>query len=106
MKTNTKINTEMIEIWDKAIRKAFETNDYCELRLYTCQAQIIITDTGIFLRSYKTLVAFYDMRTNTIYDMLRYVYGYTSTSTQHIAKFRNWLREHLYRVDSELRYYP
>ena len=28
-----------------------------------------------------------DVRTDTLYDFLRYVYGYTSTSAQHIAKF-------------------
>ena len=28
-----------------------------------------------------------DVRTDTLYDFLRYVYGYTSTSAQHISKF-------------------
>ena len=47
------------------------------------------------LRSYKTLVcvAVYDSdrRRLIIYDVLRWTYGYTATSAQHIAKFRRML---------------
>lgn len=39
------------------------------------------------LRSYRTVVAVIDYATDTLYDFLRYVYGYTSTSAQHISKF-------------------
>ena len=39
------------------------------------------------LRSYNTIVAAIDVSNDTLYDFLRYVYGYTSTSAQHIAKF-------------------
>lgn len=39
------------------------------------------------LRSYRTIVAAIDVRTDTLYDFLRYVYGYTATSVQHISKF-------------------
>ena len=39
------------------------------------------------LCSYCTIVAIIDTRTNTLYDFLRYVYGFTSTSAQHISKF-------------------
>ena len=39
------------------------------------------------LCSYCTIVAVIDTRTNTLYDFLRYVYGYTATSAQHISKF-------------------
>ena len=42
------------------------------------------------LRSYSTIVAFVDTRTNTMYNVLRYVYGYTATSAQHIAKFHRY----------------
>jgi len=58
-------------------------------RLRTCQASVIIFDDYFLLRSYNTLVAFIDRKTDTLYDVLRYVYGYTSTSAQHIAKFRH-----------------
>ena len=63
-------------------------------------------DTGeilyAVLTSYNTVVAIIDYETNTLYDFLRYVYGYTSTSAQHISKFA-----HDYGYPSTtLRYYP
>ena len=63
-------------------------------KLRSCSAEvapIIDAETGellyYVLRSYRTIVAAIDVRTDTLYDFLRYVYGYTSTSAQHIAKF-------------------
>ena len=63
-------------------------------RLRSCSAEVapvIDAETGellyYVLRSYNTIVAAIDVRTDTLYDFLRYVYGYTSTSAQHIAKF-------------------
>lgn len=57
------------------------------VRLRTCTARV--TDYGYYkvLMSYGTIVAFIDTRTDTLYDILRKVYGYTSTSAQHIFKF-------------------
>lgn len=72
------------------------TNNYALnwRRLRSCSAEvapIIDYDTGELLyyalRSYNTVVAAIDVRTDTLYDFLRYVYGYTSTSAKHIAKF-------------------
>lgn len=77
-------------IWDDA-RK-----EYCEefssrvtpwRRLRSCQAFTVETDNYIYLKSYKTVIAVIDKRTDTLFDMLRGVYGYTSTSAQHISKF-------------------
>ncbi len=42
---------------------------------------------GTILRSYKTLIAFYDAQENETYDFLRYAYCFTSTSAQHFSKF-------------------
>ena len=63
-------------------------------KLRSCSAEvapIIDAETGellyYVLRSYNTIVAAIDVRTDTLYDFLRYVYGYTSTSAQHISKF-------------------
>lgn len=63
-------------------------------RLRSCSAEVapvIDAETGellyYVLRSYNTIVAAIDVRTDTLYDFLRYVYGYTATSAQHIAKF-------------------
>lgn len=58
-------------------------------RLRTCQAYVYETDHYFWLRSYGTFVAFIEKTTDTCYDILRLVYGYTATSAQHIAKFRH-----------------
>lgn len=51
----------------------------------------------VVLQSYSTVVAmaYIDEEDKRIrvHDFLRIVYGYTSTSAQHIAKFRNEMRE-------------
>lgn len=58
-------------------------------RLRTCNAKVFETPNFYILQSYGTLVAFIDRRSDTLYDVLRYVYGYTATSSQHIAKFNH-----------------
>ena len=57
-------------------------------RLHYCNACVLTTGNYHILKSYRTIVAAIDADGN-LYDFLRYVYGYTSTSAQHIAKFRN-----------------
>lgn len=59
-------------------------------RLYHCKAWIIKSDFSDFLilQSYSTIVATYEFKTNIIW-----VFGhYSNTTSQHIAKFRNWIR--------------
>ena len=56
-------------------------------RLRSCQAWTVETDNYIFLKSYETIIAVIDKATDTLYNMLRNVYGYTHTSAQHISKF-------------------
>lgn len=59
-------------------------------RLYYCKAWIIKSDFSDFLilQSYSTLVAAYEFKTNILW-----VFGhYSNTTSQHIAKFRNWIR--------------
>ena len=58
------------------------------VRLNRCHAYVRETEKYYVLISYKTLVAFIDKETRICYDILRYNYDYTNTSTQHIAKFR------------------
>lgn len=60
-----------------------------KIRLNHCQAWTQDFEGFTVLWSYKTAVAVYDKSTDTLYDILRAVYGYTATSAQHIAKFRN-----------------
>ena len=58
------------------------------VRLNRCNAYINETPKYYALISFKTLVAFIDKKNRICYDILRYDYGYTNTSAQHIAKFR------------------
>ena len=108
-----KINEKCYENLDKMHAELFsvdENNNYrykfhittSKNRLYTCQAWIYETDNYIILRSFSPFIAFIDKRTHEFYDVLRLVYGYTSTSAQHIAKFRNLCRT---RYNKEYRYY-
>ena len=68
-------------------------------RLDCCQAWWYKQEDIFFLVSYNTCVAFIDENGN-MYDILRLVYGYTTTSAKHIAKFRNQfshIPEHTWR---------
>lgn len=56
-------------------------------RLRNCQAHVYETDLYYILRSYNTVVAVINKSDMALYDFSRYVYGYTSTTSQHIAKF-------------------
>lgn len=63
--------------------------NYGNVRLRYCSASVYETPDYIVLRSYSTIVAFINKHNGELFDILRYVYGYTSTSAQHIAKFRS-----------------
>lgn len=59
-------------------------------RLYNCNAWIITPDNSDFLilQSYSTIVAAFQRTTGILW-----VFGfYSNTTTQHVAKFRNWIR--------------
>ena len=87
-----------MELWDQSIVVVSRK------RLNYCNAFILELDNDcLALTSYGTLVAVFDKKTGFFYDVLRYTYGYTSTSAQHIAKFRGMLRN---RILKEYRYYP
>lgn len=75
-------------------QKLYTFSPWKRLRHCTAETQQIFSaETGEYLgtllKSYRTLVAFYDAQQNAVYDFLRYAYGYTSTSGQHIAKFQH-----------------
>ena len=58
-------------------------------QLYYCKAWVYMPDNSdfIILRSYSTIVAAFQRTTGIIW-----VFGHYSTTTaQHVAKFRNWL---------------
>lgn len=85
------INAQVLAILTN-INRFCVTGDFKRLR--SCSAEVapaMDAETGelmyYVLRSYRTIVAAIDVSNDTLYDFLRYVYGYTSTSAQHIAKF-------------------
>lgn len=81
----TLCNQICVEVFENAMA---ELNGDCNYnRLRTCKAVVVETENYYILQSYRTTVAVIDKRTDTLYDVLRYVYGYTATSAQHISKF-------------------
>ena len=78
-----KMNEKVVDAYSQMIN---EEMHYLG-RLRTCNARVYESEHYYILESYRTIVAFLDKRTDTIYDILRLVYGYTSTSAQHIVKF-------------------
>lgn len=78
------VNTIVIGVIDN-INVDGEQTYICRLR--KCNATVWETERWYLLQSYATFVAAIDKQTGIMYDFLRYVYGYTATSAQHIAKF-------------------
>lgn len=58
-------------------------------RLRSCQAQVIETQNYYILQSYSTYVACISKGTGECADVLRKVYGYTSSSAKQIAYFKS-----------------
>ena len=82
------INTSIKDLLNKYLPDYVYAQDTVNTaKLFNCTAGIIYGDCGIWLRSYKTVIAFIPYDEKTCYDFLRYVYGYTATSAQHIRKF-------------------
>ena len=87
--------SEQFKINDEVLSSVCELSIYKEepvinkVRLNKCKAYVWETENYYLLFSYNTFVAFINKREQICYDILRLVYGYTSTSAQHIAKFRN-----------------
>lgn len=74
----------------KEVYNAIRYSDNVEwIRLRTCQSRVASIGRFYVLQSYDTIIAVIDRTTDTLYDFLRYVYGYTSTSAKHIAKFNH-----------------
>lgn len=72
----------------RELKYDIERGDVIRKRLRTCQAWVYETQNYYLLESYNTLVACIRKDNDTMCDVLRTEYGYTSTSCQHIAKFR------------------
>ena len=62
-------------------------------QLYYCKAWVFMPDNSDFLilQSYSTIVAAFQRTTGILW-----VFGfYSNTTAQHIAKFKNWIRDRL-----------
>lgn len=81
---------EVLEQYERETNRDLSELDFS--RLDYCSAGVATIGHYEVLKSYSTLVALYDSNTNTLYDVLRLVYGYTATSAKHIAKFRQMHR--------------
>ena len=80
------VNEKAMHEYEKAYKEfSAEKPDFVRLR--SCQAYVYETSNYWILQSYNTLVAVTSKDTGICYDVLRLVYGYTSTSAKHIAKF-------------------
>ena len=87
--------SEQLAINEKVLEYMQAYNDWVDSRnvfprwerLRYCAAEVAKVGNWYVLRSYNTIVAIIDTQTDTLIDFLRYVYGYTSTSAQHISKF-------------------
>lgn len=103
-----KENCEAIKIFDDAMKdfcKDFSVSDFynslwkCEEKIFSshpskplryCNAKVYESERFFLLRSYETIIAVIDRKTDTCVDVLRRTWGeYTATSAQHIAKFRH-----------------
>lgn len=101
IKEQASINQEVLDV----LKDAHLCIDYfgtsTPQKLRTCNAETRDTYGYTLLYSYGTLVAAYALDTDTVYDFLRYVYGYTATSAKHISKFIA-----LMNATHTMRYYP
>lgn len=71
-----------------------ERLNYCKADICYCDYSDFFKCYPILLRSYTTFVAVYIPTTDRLF-----VFDYYSpTASQHLAKFRVWLRIHYYRV--------
>ena len=71
----------------------------CTYPLYHCSAEVIECEHGIALRSYNTIVSWYDFNEC---ELVHFNY-YSNTTCQHMCKFDKWLREYRYAIDNVYR---
>ena len=91
MTTAEQINHNIIaiEIFNNAMNEYTASGlNYKVHNLRSCNANVIETENYFILLSYFTHIAAIEKKSNICVDVLRHEYGYTSTSAQHIAKFK------------------
>lgn len=83
-----KMNAEAISHYQAAYAEYNALHyGYKPAQLRSCSAKVYETPNYYLLRSYNTVVACIEKSTGICYDVLRHVFGFTSTSAQHICKF-------------------
>lgn len=98
-----KINSELQKAWNLF---ASDSGEFEKVeRLRSCSAMVTTTDKYFILQSYNTVIAIIDRATDTLYDALRMVYGYTATSAKHVAKFAQDYGNLTWGCSHSLRYY-
>lgn len=98
------INEKVIAMVDKYNEEVKKNGLHHGKRLRTCQAYVYETPSFYVLRSYDTVVAIIEKSTDTCYDFLRSVYGFTNTSAQHISKFDKDYGRGVWGCDQRLTY--
>ena len=103
-----RINDSVLSVYEDAKNQIDKYGMSGYSRLRTCSAHVMSTYGYELLFSYNTLIAVYNHSDDTVYDFLRYVYGYTSTSSQHISKFAHDIGQlYGYKWSAPIvRYYP
>ena len=103
-KAQIESNKEVLAAVNRYNEEVKETILHHGKRLRTCQAYVYETPSFYVLRSYNTAVAIIEKSTDTCYDFLRYVYGYTNTSAQHISKFDKDYGRGMYGCEQHVTY--
>nr|DAO95187.1 MAG TPA: hypothetical protein [Caudoviricetes sp.] len=98
------INEKVIAMLVKYNEEVKQNGLHHGKRLFTCQAYVYETPSFYVLRSYNTVVAIIEKKTDTCYDFLRAVYGYTNTSAKHISKFDKDYGRGMYGCTQRLTY--
>ena len=109
-KSNQLLINDNVVAWEHYVRdtRRYDTPDNRD-RLYSCKAYTysipVIDNEGVCFGSARVLVSYSTpvalLFDGYCFDFLRYVYGYTATSAQHIAKACR-----KYHVTETQRYYP
>lgn len=89
MKKSTQLamNDVAIDALNSFLQDVHENHAWYSKDFRRCNGEVFVNARYTWLKSYNTIVAFIDHNDGVACDVLRYVYGYTATSAQHIAKF-------------------
>ena len=93
-------NVHALSAWRKACKSMEVSQIQQYSRLRTCTAWVYVNSDYYFLMSYNTIVAAVRKSDGLCIDALRFVYGYTATSAQHISKFFHDFAPYTYYTNS------